>query len=155
MDPIKINYYKKENLYQKEEINMKKFILFIIIIYIISYFFIGKQNLLLSILKKENLSEGNMVTNLFFISDDRHKLIDKEVYIYLKKDIKIFQKKNIHFQKPKKGVNYIIDITKTFCFFSNVSSGINKDEELIEWESFYVWCFYKWIRIYNNERKVY
>jgi hypothetical protein len=130
----------------------------IIIVYFFSYFFWGKKNMAIDILRTEEIEylekRDSINVHLFMDSIDKK---DNNKIINLFKD-KGFITVNVYhneFIQDKKKLSYLINLNidkKITPFVMFTTRSIRKVPNFInDWECIYVWFFYKWVRVYKHD----
>lgn len=140
---------------------MRKFLnvfLGIIIVYFISYFFGGKKNMIIDIIKNEEieyLKDRDSINVHLFMGNFDKKNNNKINNFFKNKGFVTINIFHNEFVKDEKKMSYLIDLNvdkKITPFVIFTTRSIKRVPDFInDWECIYVWFFYKWVRVYKHD----
>lgn len=128
-------------------------ILALFIVYLCTYFFYGKNSLGLQIIKNTTFpkNQNSIQIQLYNLKDyQQHQTKIKSLL-----EEKGFSNLSINYAENfwnKYKFAYWLELQQIAPFVTFAYDGIFKKDEISkEYESLYVWCFFKWIRVYKRE----
>lgn len=129
-------------------------ILALFVVYLCTYFFYGKNSLGLQIIEDTSFpkNQNSIQIQLYNLEDyQQHQTSIKSVL-----EEKGFNKISINYAENfwnKNEFAYWLELQQIAPFATFAYDGIFKKDEISkEYESLYVWCFFKWIRVYKREK---
>lgn len=129
-------------------------ILAFFVIYISSFFFIGKDRLSIQIIEEKTFpkNQHNIQIQLYNLKD--YQQHQNNIKLLLK--AKGFKESRINYAENfwnKNEFAYWLELQQIAPFVTFAYEGsFQKNIISEEFESLYVWCFFKWIKVYKNEK---
>lgn len=135
--------------------NKLRIIVFFFVIYLCSYFFYGKNSLGLQIIKNTSfIKTQDSIQIQIFDLEDFHRNQLKLSKILKKRGFKNVEINYAENFLDEKGYIYWLDLEKLTPFVTFSYNGLFKKNEISEeYESIYVWFFYKWIKAYKSKNR--
>jgi len=135
--------------------NKLRFLIILIILYFCSYIFYGKNSLGLQIIENTTFSKAqdSIQIQIFDLEDYNRNQLE------ITKIIKEKGLKNVHVNYAENFLNddkfsYWLDVEPLTPFITFSYDGFFKKNEISEeYESLYIWCFFKWIRVYKSDNR--
>ena len=120
--------------------NKLRFLIILIILYFCSYIFYGKNSLGLQIIENTTFSKTQdaIQIQIFDLDDYNRNQLENYADNFLN----------------DKGFSYWLDVEPLTPFITFSYDGFFKKDEISEeYESLYIWCVFKWIRVYKSENR--
>ncbi|MBU3011945.1 hypothetical protein KO506_11065 [Polaribacter vadi] len=135
--------------------NKLQIVLVLFVIYLCSYFFYGKNTLGLQIIKDTNFikAKDSIQIHIFDLND---YLKNQTEIISILKD-KGFNDVKVNYERNFWNNNnfiYWLKLEQLSPFVNFTYNGYFKKNEISEeYESLYIWCFFKWIKVYKSKNR--
>lgn len=124
------------------------------IIYLGTYIFYGKSNLGLQIIENTTFKKRDSIQIQIFDLEDYHRNQLKIVENLKEKGFKTVEVNYAENFITNDKLIYWLDLNPLTPFISFSYDGHFKKNEIAEeFESIYVWCFFKWVRVYKSENR--
>lgn len=135
--------------------NKLRLILLFFIIYLCSFLFYGKNSLGLQIIQNTSFAQKqDSIQIQMYNLDDYQRNQLKIASILKQKGFRIVAINYAENFLDDQKYTYWLEIQELVPFVAFAYDGNFKKGEISEeFESLYVWCFYKWIRIYKKDNK--
>ncbi|MFY9242640.1 MAG: hypothetical protein WAO74_06400 [Polaribacter sp.] len=137
----------------------KLFIIFLFFfIYFSTYFFFGKSSLGLQVIQNKTFvkNQDSIQIQLFNLEDYNRNQLKVRAILEEKgfKEIKVNYADNFINNNNNNNMVYWLDLKPLTPFITFIYDGNFKAKEISEeFESLYIWFFFKWIKIYKSENR--
>lgn len=135
--------------------NKLRFLIILIILYFCSYIFYGKNSLGLQIIENTTFIrvQDSIQVQIFDLEDyNRNQL--KITEIVKEKGFKNVRVNYAENFLNDKEFSYWLDLETLTPFITFSYHGFFKKDEISEeYESIYIWCFFKWISVYKSKNR--
>ena len=135
--------------------NKLRIILVLFVVYFCSYFFYGKNSLGLQIIENTTFhkSQDSIQIQIYNLEDYKINQL-KIVEVLNEKGIKTVKVNYAENFFDKNKLSYWISLETLTPFVSVCYDGYFKKNDIAEeYESIYVWCFIKWVRVYKSKNR--
>ncbi|WP_405566135.1 hypothetical protein [Polaribacter sp. Asnod6-C07] len=135
--------------------NKLQIVLVLFVIYLFSYFFYGKNTLGLQIITNKTFvkTQDSIQIHIFDLND---YLKNQTEIISILKD-KGFNDVKVNYERNFWNNNnfiYWLKLEQLSPFVNFTYDGYFKKNEISEeYESLYIWCFFKWIKVYKSKNR--
>lgn len=130
-------------------------LLILFVVYFCTYIFFGKDNLGLQIIQNTSFAQNQDSVQIQIYNLEDYKRNQLKIASILKE--KGFKKTTVNYAEnfsDKQHYSYWLEIQELVPVVAFAYYGSFKKNEISEeFESLYVWCFFKWIRIYKKKKQ--
>lgn len=142
------------------------FLSIIIVLNIVTYYAFGKEKMFVDFVKKESISINKESVsidrdsiNVFFISNRPNfckKKRETLEFFFKKKEksINFSYIKKSDFKLTRSTSNYVLEIMDIKPLLSLTNKAVYGKSDWYELNSVYIWCFYKWVRVYKEKQLI-
>ena len=135
--------------------NKLRFLIILILLYFFSYIFYGKSSLGLQVIENTTFIKAQDIIQIqIFDLEDYNRNQLKINKIVREKG---FKNVNVNYAENflnDKGFSYWLDLEPLTPFITFSYDGFFKKNKISEeYESLYIWCFFKWIQVYKSENR--
>lgn len=135
--------------------NKLRFLIILILLYFFSYIFYGKSSLGLQIIDNTSFLKAQDAIQIQIFDLEDYNQNQLEIIKIVKE--KGFKNVNVNYAENflnDKGFSYWLDLEPLTPFITFCYDGFFKKDEISEeFESLYIWCFFKWIQVYKSENR--